>query len=100
LVNGYGAGYVRLYPMPVDGHIDGQIYKNYSKLLIFIYRMAERQTLGYTDGDGTTANPFAAPVPASIADPARRPAALAIAEAAFRLNRLRENWLNPPEWVE
>jgi hypothetical protein len=26
--------------------------------------------------------------------------ALAIAEAAHRLNALRENWLNPPEWVE
>ena len=24
----------------------------------------------------------------------------AIAEAASRLNELRENWLNPPEWVE
>lgn len=24
----------------------------------------------------------------------------AIAEAAKRLNELRENWLNPPEWVE
>jgi hypothetical protein len=27
-------------------------------------------------------------------------AVLAIAEAAHRLNALRENWLNPPEWVE
>ena len=26
--------------------------------------------------------------------------ATAIAEAAFQLNQLRENWLNPPEWVE
>jgi type II restriction/modification system DNA methylase subunit YeeA len=32
--------------------------------------------------------------------PERRPAALAIALAAHRLNALRENWLNPPEWVE
>lgn len=32
--------------------------------------------------------------------PERRPAALAIAEAAYRLNALREAWLNPPEWVE
>ena len=32
--------------------------------------------------------------------PDRRPAALAIAEAAHRLNALRERWLNPPEWVE
>ena len=32
--------------------------------------------------------------------PDRRPVALAIAEAAHRLNALRENWLNPPEWVE
>ncbi len=32
--------------------------------------------------------------------PERRPVALAIAQAAHRLNELRENWLNPPEWVE
>ncbi|MFO7641901.1 MAG: DNA methyltransferase, partial [Candidatus Competibacteraceae bacterium] len=32
--------------------------------------------------------------------PERRAAALTIAEAAYQLNRLRENWLNPPEWVE
>ena len=32
--------------------------------------------------------------------PDRRAAALAIAEAAHRLNALRENWLNPPEWVD
>ena len=30
----------------------------------------------------------------------RRQAALAIARAAQRLNSLRENWLNPAEWVE
>jgi type II restriction/modification system DNA methylase subunit YeeA len=27
-------------------------------------------------------------------------AAKAISEAAFKLNQLRENWLNPPEWVD
>jgi hypothetical protein len=32
--------------------------------------------------------------------PELRPVALAIAEAAHRLNTLRENWLNPPEWVD
>ena len=32
--------------------------------------------------------------------PERRTVPLAIAEAAHRLNALRENWLNPPEWVE
>lgn len=32
--------------------------------------------------------------------PERRAAAIAIAEAAHRLNALRERWLNPPEWVE
>ena len=37
--------------------------------------------------------------PAPVA-PERRAAALAIAEAAHRLNTLRENWLNPPEWVD
>ncbi|MBK1642157.1 hypothetical protein CKO12_09760 [Chromatium okenii] len=26
--------------------------------------------------------------------------AVAIAEAALQLNQLRENWLNPPEWIE
>ncbi len=26
--------------------------------------------------------------------------AIAIAEAACKLNQLRENWLNPPEWIE
>ena len=30
----------------------------------------------------------------------RRPFAEAIAQAAFELNRLREAWLNPPDWVE
>jgi hypothetical protein len=35
----------------------------------------------------------------SVAD-GLRDAALAIAEAAHRLNALRENWLNPPEWVD
>ena len=30
----------------------------------------------------------------------RRPVALAIAQAAHRLNALRETWLNPPEWVD
>jgi type II restriction/modification system DNA methylase subunit YeeA len=32
--------------------------------------------------------------------PERRSAALTIAEAAHRLNTLRENWLNPPAWVD
>ncbi len=32
--------------------------------------------------------------------PFPNPAASAIAEAAQRLNTLRENWLNPPEWVD
>ncbi|WP_295402268.1 DNA methyltransferase [uncultured Thiocystis sp.] len=32
--------------------------------------------------------------------PAHRLQAQAIADAAHRLNALRENWLNPPEWIE
>lgn len=32
--------------------------------------------------------------------PDRRAVAVKIAEAAHRLDTLRENWLNPPEWVE
>ncbi|MBK5963667.1 SAM-dependent methyltransferase, partial [Thiocystis minor] len=35
-----------------------------------------------------------------VVAPAHRPQAQVIAEAAHRLNTLRENWLNPPEWIE
>ncbi|KAF0159989.1 MAG: N6 adenine-specific DNA methyltransferase protein N12 cla [Syntrophaceae bacterium] len=34
------------------------------------------------------------------ADFAENSHAKAVAEAAFKLNQLRENWLNPPEWVD
>ena len=34
------------------------------------------------------------------ADYADHPRAQAIADAARRLNELRENWLNPPQWVD
>ena len=47
-----------------------------------------------------TIKPFSEPAPAIIADPTRRSHAQAIADAAFNLNQLRENWLNPPEWVD
>lgn len=61
----------------------------------------EGQASGYPNGDDAAAAAGCnAPVPAIIADPLKRPAALAIAEAAFTLNRLRDNWLNPPDWVE
>ncbi len=40
------------------------------------------------------------PTPAIITNTAQQPHALAIAQAAFKLNQLRENWLNPPEWVD
>jgi type II restriction/modification system DNA methylase subunit YeeA len=43
---------------------------------------------------------FNEPIAAIITNPAQRPHAQAIAEAAFKLNQLRENWLNPPEWVD
>ncbi|MBI5718884.1 MAG: class I SAM-dependent DNA methyltransferase [Burkholderiales bacterium] len=43
--------------------------------------------------------PSGALIPADLPEPQRTHAA-AIAEAAFRLNALRENWLNPPEWTE
>jgi hypothetical protein len=48
----------------------------------------------------TIPNPYNKPTPATVADPACRPHAQAIADAAFKLNQLRENWLNPPEWVD
>ena len=33
-------------------------------------------------------------------EPPDDPSVKAIAEAAFELNELRENWLNPPEWTK
>ena len=41
-----------------------------------------------------------APILPALADPSRRPVAGAIATTAFELNRLREAWLNPPDWVD
>jgi len=62
---------------------------------------AEKLALGYpSEETPADAEAFAAPVPAIIADAAQRPQAKAIAEAAFKLNQLRNNWLNPPEWVD
>ena len=39
-------------------------------------------------------------IPAQIADPVLKSVARRIAEAAARINALRENWLNPPEWTQ
>jgi hypothetical protein len=47
----------------------------------------------------TEALPTGALIAADLPEPQRTHAA-AIAEAAFRLNALRETWLNPPEWTE
>ena len=41
-----------------------------------------------------------APILPHLADPSRLPVAEAIATVAFELNRLREAWLNPPDWVD
>ncbi|PTQ76217.1 hypothetical protein C8R26_12131 [Nitrosomonas oligotropha] len=61
----------------------------------------EKRALGYKDSDNQArTGEYAAPIPAIIANESQRPAALAIAEAAFKLNQLRSNWLNPPEWVD
>ena len=43
---------------------------------------------------------FDSPLPAPVTNPDTLAHALAIAEAAFKLNQLRENWLNPTEWVQ
>lgn len=45
-------------------------------------------------------SPHGALIPAQIADLGLKNAAIRIAEAAARLNALRENWLNPPEWTQ
>ena len=42
---------------------------------------------------------FDSPIAAPVTHPDTLAHAKAIAEAAFKLNQLRENWLNPPEWV-
>ena len=44
-------------------------------------------------------NKTVAATPAPVTDPDILVHAKAIAEAAFNLNQLRENWLNPTEWV-
>jgi hypothetical protein len=56
---------------------------------------------GLTPADTREAAPPTAEGPVlPIVSAARQPAAEAIATAAFELNRLREAWLNPPEWVD
>jgi hypothetical protein len=45
-------------------------------------------------------SPHGAQIPASLPTPALQAAATRIAEAAARLDTLREAWLNPPEWTE
>ncbi|MBV5308676.1 DNA methyltransferase [Chromatium okenii] len=49
-------------------------------------------------GDGIETLNSGAIIPTVAAE--YRDHAVAIAEAAFQLNQLRENWLNPPEWIE
>ncbi|MBV5308875.1 DNA methyltransferase [Chromatium okenii] len=49
-------------------------------------------------GDGIETLDSGAIIPTVAAE--YRDHAIAIAEAAFQLNQLRENWLNPPEWIE
>ncbi|MXS82176.1 class I SAM-dependent DNA methyltransferase [Nitrosomonas oligotropha] len=61
----------------------------------------EKRALGYKDSDNQARTwECIAPIPAIIANESQRPAASAIAEAAFKLNQLRNNWLNPSEWVD
>jgi hypothetical protein len=47
-----------------------------------------------------TGTDFTTPTPAILVDAERQHLAQVIAEAAFKLNQLRENWLNPSEWVD
>ncbi len=69
---------------------------------------SEKSAMGYLPLSSESLNesaitlviPFSEPTPASIADLTQRPHAQAIANAAFKLNQLRNNWLNPPEWVD
>lgn len=52
------------------------------------------------DSDNKTVATFDKAIPAPVTDPDILVHAKAIAEAAFKLNQLRENWLNPTDWVE
>jgi hypothetical protein len=60
--------------------------------------------LGLTPADTahqqTEATAGGALIPAQIGDATLKAQATRIAEAAARLNALREAWLNPPEWTE
>ena len=51
------------------------------------------------DTDNKTVATFDKATPAPVTDPDILVHAKAIAEAAFKLNQLRDNWLNPTEWV-
>jgi hypothetical protein len=69
---------------------------------------SEKSAMGYLPLSAESLNesaitpviPVSEPTPASIAEVTQRPYAQAIANAAFQLNQLRNNWLNPPEWVD
>ena len=61
--------------------------------------LSHRASLTGTEADGHAALYPSYNLP-MLADPSRLPAAEAIAMAAFELNRLREAWLNPPDWVD
>ena len=43
---------------------------------------------------------FDSPITAPVTDSDTQAHAQAIAEAAFNLNQLRENWLNPTQWTQ
>jgi hypothetical protein len=64
-------------------------------------RPVEANNADLSHGIAEGAGPLpATPILPDLADPSRLPAAEAIATAAFELNRLREAWLNPPDWVD
>ena len=70
----------------------------YNSTLCFdTFPFPERLTLTDTAGPTETLDDG---VVLPAVDSKRRSVALAIAHAAHRLNELRENWLNPAEWVE
>ena len=71
-----------------------------------VWALAKGGSLGETPRYNATVTFETFPFPAGLTPnlPASAyaddPHAQAIAEAARKLNELRENWLNPPEWVE
>ena len=86
------------FPFPEGLSPKDTILKSESEILAMGYLPVLAENL---NGSAITpVIPFSEPTSAIIADVTQRPHAQTIANAAFNLNKLRNNWLNPTEWVD